>query len=479
MKLLLRTASIAVLAVAAVGCTPPPSAIDPSVDLPTNFTAPKSDATQAAQEWPTPEWWKGFGADELVSLEQTAKASNLDVDTALNRLTIAQASAGTAFAPLLPTVSASASGSRSGSNDGTTTPASNRVSATLSASYQLDFFGQNYNKMRAASEGERSSLYAFGVTSLTVAANVANQYFTVLALRQRIAYAKENIAAAERILKIAEAKVANGVSSNLELSQQQAQVAGQRSNVPQLEEQEREARYQLAILLGRMPENFDIQGQGLDDVVPPAVQPGMPTVLLTRRPDIAVAEANLYQAHANVDAARSAFFPSVSLTASDGSSAGAGLALFSPTTLAWSIGASIAQSIFDSGRLHYASASARANERILINQYRQVVFSALSDVETQLGQVNSTTLTLGFRTEQVRAQTEAERIAELQYREGVSALTDLLNAQTSLFNARDTLVQTKLNRLTATVNLYKALGGGWTMEDANKGEVDAVGWSPL
>src|SRR5690242_18747844 len=103
----LRSASIAVLALAAVGCTPPPTAIDPSVDLPANFTAPKSEAVQGAQEWPSTDWWKGFGADELLTLQETAKASNPDINIALNRLTIAQASTGSAFAPLLPSVSAS------------------------------------------------------------------------------------------------------------------------------------------------------------------------------------------------------------------------------------------------------------------------------------------------------------------------------------------------------------------------------------
>jgi outer membrane protein TolC len=192
-----------------------------------------------------------------------------------------------------------------------------------------------------------------------------------------------------------------------------------------------------------------------------------------------VQEANLRAQHANVDAARAAFFPSLSLTASDGSTAGAGLALFNPSTLAWTIGASLAQTIFDSGRLHYASASARANERIQITTYRNTVFQALSDVETQLGQVDSTTLSLGFVTEQVRAQTEAARIAELQVREGVTDLTAPLQAQTNLFNARSTLVTTKLNRLTASVGLFRSLGGGWTVDAADKSEVDAVGWSPL
>ncbi len=123
----------------------------------------------------------------------------------------------------------------------------------------------------------------------------------MLALRQRITLTKQNIDAAQRILAITEAKVTNGVSSNLELAQQRAQVAGEEAAIPALEEQEREARYALAILLGRAPEGFDVSEVKLDGIMAPAVRAGLPTELLERRPDVAQAEAQLLAAHANVD----------------------------------------------------------------------------------------------------------------------------------------------------------------------------------
>ena len=489
MKTLLRTASISVLAIAAFGCTAPPTAIDPAVDLPANFsTAPQ----QGAQEWPAEEWWKSFGSDELSSLEATALASNLDIDSALARLTAAQAANGSAFAPLLPSATATVGVARGGPNQDTGATAATNTQNTESTRFSVGYSGLDLlgtiNSLRAARENERSSLYSYGSQKLAISASVATAYFNILALRERIAFAKQNIANAEAIMTTVQAKVSAGVSDNLALASQQASLAGQRSTVPTLQEQEREARYALAILLGRAPEGFDVKATSLDGIVPPPVAPGMPAVLLTRRPDIAIAEANLFAQHANVDKARAAFLP-LTLTATEtGSTGGAGAAaanafnfakLFDPTTLAWNIGASLLVTIFDGGRLHYASVSAQASERQLVNTYRTTVFNALSDVETQLGQVNSQTLSFGFVNEQLTAQTEAERIAELQYREGVTALTDLLTAQNSLYGVRGTVVTTKQSRLNAFVNLYKALGGGWTMDGADKSDTDLVGWSPL
>ena len=135
-------------------------------------------------------------------------------------------------------------------------------------------------------------------------------------------------------MAVTQAKVTNGVLSNLDLSQQQAQVASQQATLPGLIEQEREARYALAILLGRAPEGFDVKGQNLNGIVSPTVRPGLPSEVLLRRPDVALAEANLYAAHANVDAARAAFFPQISLTGSAGYSAAGTAALINPSSFA-------------------------------------------------------------------------------------------------------------------------------------------------
>ena len=287
----------------------------------------------------------------------------------------------------------------------------------------------------------------------------------MLALRQRVAIADANIDAANRILTITDAKVTNGVSSRLDLAQQEALVDGQKAQVPALQEQEHEARYALAVLLGRVPEGFDVTSQNLDGFTSPAVAPGLPSELLRRRPDVAQAEAALAAAHANVDAARAAFFPAIGLTASGGVASMALSTLLKSSSLGYSIGASLLQTIFDGGKLIGASRYARAQQTELLADYRLAVLNAFADTETALGQVSSLAEQDKYKTAEVAAATEAFRISEIQYREGVADLLAVLQAQQTLFSAQDQLVQIRLARIQADVGLYRALGGSWS-EDA-------------
>ncbi|MBA2588885.1 MAG: TolC family protein, partial [Alphaproteobacteria bacterium] len=348
------------------------------------------------------------------------------------------------------------------------------------ASYQQGFFGTQYLDLKARREDLRAQRYAAAVVGITTASQVADQYFSILAFRERIAIANANIAAAKRILAITQAKVNSGVSSNLDLAEQQALLAQQESTLPGLIEGEKEARYALAILLGRAPEGYDIKAQNLDGIAPPVVQPGMPSELLLRNPSIAQAEANLYSAHANVDAARSLYFPSLGLTGQAGYGPVSQLSnLFNPAGFAFSIGANIIQSIFDGGAIHARNDFAKAQQQELIATYRKTVFQAFSDVESALGTVKSTADQLALVEIQVRADAEAYRISELQYREGTIDIVSLLNNQRLLFDAQQSLVQTKLSRLEASLSLYNALGGGWEQKASDEAYKNQLDWWPL
>ena len=473
MKFLLRTSSLAVLALVATGCTTPPPVPLKLGDLPAGFTAPTTPDMANAPVWPSADWWTGFNAPELPALETTAQAENLDLLAAAARVVQAHANTGIAGSALFPTLGANGQAQRSGNNQkgvpgGNT---SNTFGIGAQASYEVDLWGLNRDELRAAEQSELAARYAQQTVALTITSDVANTYMDVLALRERVTIAKQNIDAAKRILTITEAKVTNGVSSNLELAQQKAQVAGEEAAIPQLEEQEREARYALAILLGRAPEGFDVKSVNLDGLLAPAVKPGLPDALLERRPDVAQAEAQLYAAHANVDAARAAFLPQIGLT-------GNITQFFNPSTLAWSIGASLLQAVFDGGRLSSESDLAKAQQTELLVDYRKAVFSALSDVESSIGQVKALTDQERFLTEEVTNAQEAYRISELQYREGVADLLTVLQTQQTLFTAQDQLVQVKLARLQANVSLYRSLGGGWTVATDPNAAPD-TGWSPL
>jgi outer membrane protein, multidrug efflux system len=496
MKAIFRGLSVSMFALAAAGCTTPnPTPLNRPGDVPQAFTAPTVD--KQAPVWPEANWWVNFKADELPALVDTAQKENLDLAAAAARVIEAEAQDGVAFSNLLPVVNLQGAANRDGSHSsspsftagpgGTVvetpgtpfTTTSNSFSAGLAASYQADFWGLYRDRLYQARENLRAARYAETVVGLTTVSSVAQQYFTVLATRERITIARQNIDAAKRILVVVQAKVTNGVSSNLDLAQEQAVVATQEARLPALIEQEREARYALAILLGKAPEGLDVKAQNLDGIASPVVQGGLPSELLLRNPSVAEAEANLYAAHANVDAARAAFFPAIGLTGS-GSYASSTLSnLINPSTFAWSIGASLVQTIFDGGAKKAQDDLAIAQQQEQIADYRKTVFTAFSDVESALGQVSSDSDQLVALTEEVRASAEAFRISELQYREGTIDILSLLTAQQTLFTAEDTLVQTKLARLEADVSLYIALGGGWSQAQSDKDYKYQLDWWPI
>ena len=477
MKSIFRGLSVSVIALAAAGCsTPNPTALDQPGDVPVAFTAP---VVKDAPIWPEAGWWSNFKAPELPALEDTAAKQNLDIAVAAAQLLQAEATDEQAFSSLLPTVTGSAGLTRKGINTPGFETDSKAFTAGFSASYGLDIWGLSQDRLRAARESLRASRYSETVVGLTTAAAVANEYFTILGLRERITITRQNIEAANRIMAVTQAKVTNGVSSNLDLSQQQATVAGQQALLPPLIESEREARYALAILLGRAPEGFDVKAQNLNDIVSPSVQPGLPSEVLTRVPAVAQAEANLYSAHANVDAARAAFFPAVSLTGSAGFANTALNALTDPNNFVWTFGTGLLQTIFDGGKLKAQDDAAIAAQQQLVATYRKTVFTAFSNIETALGQASADTDQLVALTEEVRASTEAFRIAELQYREGTIDVTTLLNTEQTLFSAETALVQTKLARLNADVSVYQQLGGGWTQQAADAAYEPQLDWWPL
>ncbi len=459
MKTLLNSVSVVVLAFALTACatTPPPTV--KAEDMPKAYQAPTTEADQDVSA----DWWKSFSNQELTALVEEAHSGNLDMATAAARVQQAQAQTGLSTADLFPTVGAQLSTQR----QGTKTFNQNAFGLTGAASYELDVWGKNINSLRSARNSALAAIYYQDTVRITTEASVADSYFAVLALRERIDIARKNVEAAKRILAITQAKVSNGVLSNLELAQQTSIVLGEEATIPGLEELEREQRNALAILVGRMPGTLKVDAANLQGMTAPPVKPGLPATLLTRRPDVAQAEASLLAAHANLDAARAAFLPGVSLTAGGGWQSAVFNNLINPSNLVFSLGATVAQTIFDGGRLTSQRDYAKGVENELIASYRTAVLSALSDTETQVGSVAAYGDQERLTTEQVKNAQEAFRISELQYREGVIDLLTVLQAQQTLFSAQDSLIQIKLARLQSGIGLYRALGGGWDVTQSS------------
>ncbi|MBP0597730.1 efflux transporter outer membrane subunit [Herbaspirillum sp. LeCh32-8] len=418
-----------------------------------------ADVTRAEQLWPDSDWWKQFGSTELSTLVDEGQNNNFEIAAAFSRVRQAEARARIAGAPLLPNASLSANAARDLPISGGSP--TNSADATLQVSYEIDFWGKNRAGVDAAEASLRANRYDRETVALTVTSGIVSTYLQVLSLRDRLEIARQNIGNAERVLKLVEAQSRAGSASPLDLARQRSALANQRQLIPDLQQQEQDAQTALAILLGRPPQNFMVKEKGLAQIQMPRISAGLPSELLTRRPDIRRAEANLAAANANVAVARAALFPSISLTASTGAQSNALLSLFDGPNLFARIGTGLIAPIFDGGRLRNQRDLAIAQKEELVQVYQQSVINSLSEVEKALGAIRSLEERYRLKNGEVDQARFAFELSEIRYRAGAEDLMVVLDTQRTLSEAQNQLGQIKLQRLQATVSLYKALGGGW------------------
>ncbi|HTS39747.1 MAG TPA: efflux transporter outer membrane subunit [Xanthobacteraceae bacterium] len=439
---------------------------DAALDVPNKFTASVGNADAAL---PKPDWWRGFRSQQLTDLIEESLTSNFDIAAAIARITQADAQARIAGAPLLPTATLNPTVTRSRASQGTssipltTSPSSERTiyTASGSASYTIDFWGQNRAALVAAQSAASASRFDREVVALTTVVAVATAYFEVVAAEDRLRVARENLAAALRVLKVIQDRLAVGTASALDIAQQQSVVDTQRAAIPPLVQTLRQNEATLALLIGHPPERVLVRTASMRTIAIPAVTPGMPSDLLTQRPDIREAEAQLASANANVESARAAFFPSISLTGQGGYQSAAFLALMRPETAFFSLTAGLTQPLLDGGLLQGQYDLTRGKQDEALQNYRKAVINGFTDVEKALIAVQQTAERERLQREVVRSSRRAFEIAEQRLREGTVDLVTLLQTQQTLFQALDTLVQARLDRLLAVISLYQALGGGW------------------
>jgi multidrug efflux system outer membrane protein len=462
------------MAMLASCATPVPQALTPKI-VPAAFS---ESSPNPEQIWPSPQWWQAFGSARLSELIDEAAADNQDLAVATARVSEARAQITvqrSAYFPQLTgqSLAQRASGSTTQSAGDQPNATSNAFGVNIGASYELDVRGLARDYVRAATETLKSARFARETLALTLTANVANVYFDVLTLRERIAIANEDIKAINSILAVIELRVSTGKSSHLDLAQERAQVEAVEAQLPVLEQEELAARIALAVLLGEPLESLVLEEARPDALNIPAVGPGIASDLLQRRPDVAAAEANLASAHANLDAARAAFLPRISLVGDAGyASTAVGTLLRGPSFI-WVAGLNLAQTVFDGGKLAGQRRLAAATENELIASYRGAVLNAYADVESALDQVRNSGKAEEHLRHEVDSAREAFDIAQLQYRQGVADLLIVLQTQQTLFGARDQLAQIRLARLQAAVHLYEALGGGWSESAGDRTQLAA------
>jgi NodT family efflux transporter outer membrane factor (OMF) lipoprotein len=441
---------------------------EPGLDIPLAYDRGPKNPVAAEAALPPLDWWRGFRSKELTEVIEEARAANLDIAAAVARIVQADAQSRIAGAPLLPNVGLNGSASRSRSSQtlagglgGGGGSEHDLLSASLTASYEIDFWGKNRSALRAAEETAVASRYDREVVGLATVVATANAYFQVLAAQDRLRVARDNLGSATRILNLIEQRLTAGTASALDTAQQQSLVNTQRAAIPPLEQTLTQNRNALAVLIARSPEHVRIRGGSLRSIAIPRVTPGLPSELLAQRPDIREAEANLAAANANVANARAQMLPSIMLTGEGGYQSAVLKTLLRPESMFYNVAAGLTQPIFDGARLQGNLDLQKGKQDELLQNYRKAVISAFSDVENALDGIRQTALRERLQREVVTSSRRAFDISEQRMQQGTIDLVTLLQTQQTLFQAEDALAQARLARLQAIVSLYQALGGGW------------------
>nr|WP_232925698.1 efflux transporter outer membrane subunit [Pseudomonas veronii] len=439
-------------------------AVDSGVAAPTAWQYAERDAAQLNNQ----RWWTQFGSPQLNRLIEQARRDSFDVAAAVARVRQAQAKAVIAGAPLLPEVKFNLSTSHQrllrgqGGPDLDATQSNDTVNsfgANLSASYEVDFWGGRAAARDSALHSLRASASDQATVELTLLSNVADRYAQTLAARQREQIAELNLANARNVLELVQTRYDAGSATALELAQQQSLVASQQRQLPLIQQLAQESRITLAALLGQPVQALDLGTEPFQALTWPRIGPGVPSQLLSRRPDLAKAEAELAAAQADVRVARAAMLPAVTLGATFGSDAGKAVEILrSPY---YTLTGGLVAPIFNNGRLTAERDKARARQDELLQTYRGAIINGFADVEKALSNITRLDQQRQWQTQELQAAQNALRIAESRYQAGAEDWLSVLDSQRTLYTAQDLNVQLRLSRLQASIALYKALGGGW------------------
>ena len=470
-KLLALTAAVLL-----TGCSMIPTYERPGAPIATSFPAYGSpgSAVQADGALPAASIaWQDFFSDaQLKRLIDLALVNNRDLRVAVLNIEQARAQYRIRRADQLPTVSGALTGSRAPNANGGTTSLYN-VGLTVTA-YELDFFGRVSSLKEAALGQYLATEEGRKTAQISLVSAVANTYLSILADEELLEITRQTLSTRQESIKLSKLRFDNGVTSELDYRQAESLLEAARVAYAQQQRQRALDENALTLLVGQplageLPTAASqsaplAQAQLMADV--PA---GLPSELLTHRPDIRQAEQLLLASNANIGAARAAFFPKIALTVAAGSASSHLSDLLQSGSWGWTLAPQLLLPIFDAGRNNANLDSSKAGRDIAVAQYEKSIQTAFREVADALA--TRSTLVDQLRSQQAQANAEAVRfkLSDLRYKNGIASYLDLLDAQRSLFTAQQAVVQTRLAQLQSQVTLYKTLGGGWT-EPAGNGQ---------
>lgn len=452
------------------GCSFIPSYERPAAPVPTAYTHSAIEGQSAIIAWR--DYFTDSRLQQLIDL---ALANNRDLRIAALNLEQARAQFQVQRSALLPNLGGVASINRGNSQVNGELSSTYTVGLAMSA-WEIDFFGRIQSLKEAALAQYLATDEGRKAYELTLVSSVAQGWLALIADEELLDISRRTLLTREESIKLAKLRFDAGFSSELDYRQAESLTEAARATLAQQQRQRALDENGLALLLGeQIPAEMlaSIQGSKLANTAPmPDIPAGMPSDLLNRRPDIRAAEQQLIAANANIGAARAAFFPSISLTAQYGSVSNDLSNLFKSGTWGFNIGPSLNLPIFTGGRLTANLESARAQREIAVAQYEKAIQTSFKEVSDALA--SRTTLAEQARAQAAQAEAERKRfyLSDLRYRNGVASYLDLLDAQRSLFALEQADVQVRLSQLMNQINLYKALGGGWS--EASLGKQDTT-----
>jgi NodT family efflux transporter outer membrane factor (OMF) lipoprotein len=453
----MRKLSTLAAALLLAGCSFMPRYERPPAPVAASFPYPSAQEGTPAAQLP----WDSFFADaRLRSLIATALEHNRDLRVAVLNIAQARAQYDIRQADRYPTLAAGLSGSRAPDSKGnqvTTYQANLGIS-----SWEIDFFGRIASLSEAALAQYLATEEGRKAAQITLVASVANAWLNLAADEELLKLTRDTLATREETARLTKLRFDSGVTSEIDFRLAQSLTESSRAALAQLERQRAGDLNFLAVLLGQPVAPDFVVGITTLDVTLPDVPAGVPSDVLVRRPDVRAAEQQLIAANASIGAARAAFFPRITLTAGVGTASSELSGLFKGGSWGWTVAPSLVLPIFDAGRNRASLSSAEVGRDIAVAQYERAIQQAFRDVADALAGRATYGEQLRAQAAVVEAESVRFRLARLRYENGVANYLDLLDAQRALFTAQTTLVQSRLARLQNQVQLYRALGGGWS-----------------
>jgi len=463
-RLLAITATL-LLAACAVG----PDYRRPASIVPSGFKEAKGWAQAQPRDHEIPDqWWRLFDDPFLNSLEQQVAVSNQAIAQAEAQYRQAQALAQNASAAYLPTVNASASANRFKAASGQNLVVSgvrNLFGGALSVAWEPDLWGRVRRQTEASTSTAQANAATLQALKLSTQATLAQDYFQLRATDAQIKLLDDTVTAYEKTLKIIQNRYNAGVTGKADVVQAQAQLEATRALAINLGVQRAQLEHAIALLVGKTPAQLNISATALNALVP-AIPLDIPSQLLERRPDIAAAERLAAAANAQIGVAQAAFYPRLNLAASDGTQANNLANLFTTAANYWALGpAALALPLFDGGSRNAQLAAARDNFDATVAAYRQTVLTGFQEVEDYLAALRLLEQETGVLDKAVIAARKSVELNTNQYQAGTVSYLNVMTAQTTALANEQNAVVLQGQRLTAAVQLIKALGGGWEAKD--------------